>query len=131
MEQINKEKFDELLKGEKPVVCDFYADWCGPCKMLAPVMEDMSGKFKDSAEFVKVNVDNNPELSVRYGIMSIPSQGRCFWQRHQRRPVQHQPGQNSRDRDHPEERPAPADRLRRGQLLRQCLRRLQLRLPHR
>ena len=40
--------------------------------MLAPVMEDMSGKFKDSAEFVKVNVDNNPELSVRYGIMSIP-----------------------------------------------------------
>ena len=72
MEQINKEKFDELLKGEKPVVCDFYADWCGPCKMLAPVMEDMSGKFKDSAEFVKVNVDNNPELSVRYGIMSIP-----------------------------------------------------------
>lgn len=72
MEQINKEKFDELLKGEKPVVCDFYADWCGPCKMLAPVMEDMSGKFKDSAEFVKVNVDDNPELSVRYGIMSIP-----------------------------------------------------------
>ena len=72
MEQINKEKFDELLKGEKPVVCDFYADWCGPCKMLAPVMEDMSGKFKDSAEFVKVNVDNNPELSVRYRIMSIP-----------------------------------------------------------
>ena len=72
MEQINKEKLDELLKGEKPVVCDFYADWCGPCKMLAPVMEDMSGKFKDSAEFVKVNVDNNPELSVRYGIMSIP-----------------------------------------------------------
>ena len=72
MEQINKEKFDELLKGEKPVVCDFYADWCGPCKMLAPVMEDMSGKFKDSAAFVKVNVDNNPELSVRYGIMSIP-----------------------------------------------------------
>jgi len=72
MEQINKEKFDELLKGEKPVVCDFYADWCGPCKMLAPVMEDMSGKFEDSAEFVKVNVDDNPELSVRYGIMSIP-----------------------------------------------------------
>ncbi len=72
MEQINKEKFDELLKGEKPVVCDFYADWCGPCKMLAPVMEDMSDKFKDSAEFVKVNVDDNPELSVRYGIMSIP-----------------------------------------------------------
>ena len=72
MEQINTEKFDELLKGDKPVVCDFYADWCGPCKMLAPVMEDMSEKFGDKAVFVKVDVDENRELAARYGIMSIP-----------------------------------------------------------
>lgn len=72
MQQIDKNKFDELLKGEKPVVCDFYADWCGPCKMLAPVLENASEKFAGRAEFVKVNVDENPELSVRYGIMSIP-----------------------------------------------------------
>ncbi|MDE7329534.1 MAG: thioredoxin [Clostridia bacterium] len=72
MENINKEKFDELLKGEKPVVCDFYANWCGPCKMLAPVMEAAAEKFGGKAEFVKVDVDENPELSVRYGIMSIP-----------------------------------------------------------
>ena len=72
MEKINKEKFEELLKGDKTVVCDFYADWCGPCRMLAPVMEEMSEKYKDKAEFVKVNVDEVPELSVRYGIMSIP-----------------------------------------------------------
>lgn len=72
MKQINKEKFDELLKGEKPVVCDFYANWCGPCKMLAPVMHEMAEKYGDKAEFVKVDVDENPELSVRYGIMSIP-----------------------------------------------------------
>ncbi len=43
--QVNKEKFDELLKGEKPVVCDFYATWCGPCKMLAPIMEKVSENF--------------------------------------------------------------------------------------
>ena len=72
MEQVNKEKFDELLKGDKPVVCDFYATWCGPCRMLAPVLEEMSAKYGDKAVFVKVDVDDNPELSVRYGIMSIP-----------------------------------------------------------
>ena len=70
--QLNTEKFDELLKGEKPVVCDFFATWCGPCKMLAPVMEQMSEEFAEKAEFIKVDIDDNMELSVRYGIMSIP-----------------------------------------------------------
>ncbi|MDE6505134.1 MAG: thioredoxin [Clostridia bacterium] len=72
MEKLNKEQFEKLLNGEKPVVCDFFADWCGPCRMLAPVMEEMSLKYKDKAEFVKINVDEVPELSIRYGIMSIP-----------------------------------------------------------
>ena len=72
VEQIDKEKFDELLKGEKPLVCDFFATWCGPCKMLATVMEEVSEKFKDKALFVKVDVDKNAELAARYGIMSIP-----------------------------------------------------------
>ena len=71
VEQINAEKFDELLKGEKPVVCDFFATWCGPCKMLAPVMDKVSGKF-ESAVFVKVDVDECAPLAIRYGIMSIP-----------------------------------------------------------
>lgn len=70
--QLNTREFDELLKGDKPVVCDFYATWCGPCKMLAPVMEDVSEKFSDKAEFVKVDIDENMELAARYGIMSIP-----------------------------------------------------------
>lgn len=69
--ELNTEKFDELIKGEKPVVCDFFAKWCGPCKMLAPVMEQVSEEFP-SVEFVKVDIDENMELSVRYGIMSIP-----------------------------------------------------------
>lgn len=72
VEQINKDKFDELLKGDKPVVCDFFATWCGPCKMLAPVMEQASQQFDGKAVFVKVDIDKEPELAVRYGIMSIP-----------------------------------------------------------
>lgn len=72
MKQVNLKEFDELLKGDKPVVCDFYANWCGPCKMLAPVMEQVSEKYSDRAEFVKVDVDENAELSMRYGVMSIP-----------------------------------------------------------
>lgn len=71
VKKINSAQFDELLKGEKTVVCDFYADWCGPCKMLAPVMDAMSEEFT-AAEFVKVNIDENMELAARYGIMSIP-----------------------------------------------------------
>lgn len=72
VEQINTEKFDELLKGDKPVVCDFFATWCGPCKMLAPVMEEVAESFADKAVFVKVDVDENMPLAARYGIMSIP-----------------------------------------------------------
>ena len=72
MEQINTEKFDELLKGDKPVVCDFFATWGGPCRMLAPVMDKVSAEFADKAVFVKVDIDQNAELAVRYGIMSIP-----------------------------------------------------------
>ncbi len=75
MEQINTQKFDELLKGDKPVVCDFFATWCGPCKMLAPVMEEVSKDFADKAVFVKVDVDENIQLAKRYGIMSIPLVG--------------------------------------------------------
>ena len=72
MEQINTEKFDELLKGDKPVVCDFFATWCGHCNMLAPVMEEVSNEFSGKAVFVKVDVDENIDLAKRYGIMSIP-----------------------------------------------------------
>ena len=75
VEQIDMQKFDELLKGDKPVVCDFFATWCGPCKMLAPVMDEVSEGYADKALFVKVDVDKNMELAARYGIMSIPLVG--------------------------------------------------------
>ena len=75
IEKINSEKFNELLKGGKTGVCDFFADWCGPCKMLGPVIDKCSEKFADKAVFVKVNVDDCYDLAAKYGIMSIPLVG--------------------------------------------------------
>lgn len=71
VKEVDIKEFDELLKGDKKVVCGFFATWCGPCKMLAPVMEQASEKFTE-AVFVKVDIDKNAELAMRYGIMSIP-----------------------------------------------------------
>jgi len=68
------QNFDELvLKSDKPVVVDFWAEWCGPCRMLAPVVEELSEEFKGSALIGKLNVDENAEVSMRYGIRSIPT----------------------------------------------------------
>ena len=56
-----------------PVVVDFYADWCAPCQMLGPIMEKIADEFKDKIELVKVNTDNNPSTSNKYGISGIPA----------------------------------------------------------
>ena len=65
-------EYDALLKENRSVFVDFYADWCGPCKMLAPVVEQIAEEVKDVV-FVKVNVDTTPDIASRYGIMSIPT----------------------------------------------------------
>ena len=66
---INKEEFEkEVLESKEPVFVDFYADWCGPCRMLAPIMDEISKEYK----VFKVNTDDEQELAVKYGIMSIP-----------------------------------------------------------
>lgn len=72
MKQIDEQQFNQLISGSKPVVCDFFATWCGPCKMLAPVLEKVSADYADKAELVKLDVDGAPALSAQYGIMSIP-----------------------------------------------------------
>lgn len=64
--------YDAILKNNHSVFVDFYADWCGPCKMLAPVVEKLADQNRD-VTFVKVNVDQNPDIASRYGIMSIPT----------------------------------------------------------
>ena len=66
--------FDELvLKSERPVVVDFWAAWCGPCKMVAPEMEKLAAKYDGMVDVVKVDVDANPRLSQAFNIMSIPT----------------------------------------------------------
>ena len=63
----------EVLKTEGPVVVDFYAPWCGPCKMLAPLLERLAGEFAGRLKFVKANVDNCSELAGRYAITGVPT----------------------------------------------------------
>ena len=66
--------FDELaLQSDKPVVIDFWAEWCGPCRMVSPIVEELAGDYEGKAVVGKVNVDHNPEISSKYGIRSIPT----------------------------------------------------------
>lgn len=72
--KLTKDNFEqEVLKSEKPVLVDFYADWCGPCKMMAPVVEELAELYDGKAKVGKLNVDNNEEIAMKYGVMSIPT----------------------------------------------------------
>ncbi len=72
MKIVNKAEF-EALKNNGVVLVDFYADWCGPCKMLTPVLEDLSKEYEGKATIVKVNVDQEGDLASQFGVMSIPN----------------------------------------------------------
>jgi len=63
----------EVLKSTEPVVVDFWAEWCGPCRMIAPALEEISGAMGAKVKIVKLNVDENPATASKYGIMSIPT----------------------------------------------------------
>ena len=72
--QVDQSNFkEEVLDSDTTVLVDFYADWCGPCKMLAPAMEKISEELEGKAKFTKVNIDENMELAEKYEIMSIPT----------------------------------------------------------
>jgi thioredoxin 1 len=71
--EITDSNFEEILNSEKPVMVDFWAEWCGPCKMVGPVVEEMAGEYSEKAVIGKVDVDSNPNVSAKYGIRSIPT----------------------------------------------------------
>ena len=74
VKHVTGEELEQLLEtGKKTVFCDFWATWCGPCRMLAPVLDSLSEKYGESADFVKVDVDENGEAAMKYGISSIPN----------------------------------------------------------
>lgn len=72
VKEMTGQELDKLVDSGATVVCDFWANWCGPCRMLGPILEKLSSEFEDRAQFVKVDVDKNGDLAASLGIFSIP-----------------------------------------------------------
>src|ERR1700760_3487430 len=85
MEQATGRSFGELINGTKPVLVDFSAEWCGPCKMMAPILKEFAAMpVSDSTAIIKIDVDKNPELASNYNIQGVPTlilfrQGKILW----------------------------------------------------
>ena len=71
--EANAATFDDLLTNDLPVVIDFWAPWCGPCRMLSPVVDEIAGELEGKIVVAKCNVDENQDLAMKYGVMSIPT----------------------------------------------------------
>lgn len=79
-----KKSFDDIINQNVPVLIDFYADWCGPCKSMAPVLKQLKTELKDSISIIKINVDTNQALAAKYQVQGVPTfmvfrQGKQIW----------------------------------------------------
>jgi len=77
--------FSELIRGDKPVLVDFYADWCGPCKMMGPVLKSLKREMGDRLEIIKIDTERNPAAAIRYQVKGVPTlilfhKGNVVWQ---------------------------------------------------
>lgn len=71
--EATKETFEDLILNNDTVLVDFWAEWCGPCRMVSPIVDEVAGEHSDSLKVVKLNVDDNPDIARRYRVMSIPT----------------------------------------------------------
>lgn len=80
-----KLSFKEIIKGETPVLVDFYADWCGPCKMMAPILKEVKNRMGEDLTIVKIDTEKNPDIAIHYQVRGIPTlilfkEGQILWQ---------------------------------------------------